>query len=186
MSTNINNSSLLRTRSLKLPTNTLKPAALVSSSGASVQAGPSNVALFLTNLRLLDLDLRDDWPEITAVTFSNKDQKKRIQSVEWALYQLFALWDPEETRQVFWPFFQEQRILLTSAETTAILPTIRTASIPQFAKRPLPMSRTSKEEWSLGSRYSASQDDVGRVQGRQGRGSLGRVLECCIEAYATE
>lgn len=62
----------------------------------------ANVALFLTNLRLLNLDLRDSWPNITALTFSTsqQNQKKRIQCVEWALYQLFALWDPEETRNV--------------------------------------------------------------------------------------
>lgn len=65
---------------------------------------PSNVSVLLTNLRLLDLDLLPDWPHINALTLSNKDaaqgQKKRIQCVEWALYQLFALWDPQETRNV--------------------------------------------------------------------------------------
>jgi hypothetical protein len=38
------------------------------------------------------------------VTFSTKDtqqnQKKRIHCVEWALYHLFTLWDPEESRNV--------------------------------------------------------------------------------------
>ncbi|KAN0104129.1 HAUS augmin-like complex subunit 6 N-terminus domain containing protein [Hyaloscypha variabilis] len=71
--------------------------------------GPSNLTLFLTNLRLLDLDLRRDWPGISALTFSTKDsqqnQKKRIQCVEWALFQLFALWDPEEARNKLQPFF---------------------------------------------------------------------------------
>jgi hypothetical protein len=66
---------------------------------------PSYISLFLRNLRLLDLDQREDWPGITEVTFSTKDtqqnQKKRIQCVEWALYHLFALWDPEEARNVF-------------------------------------------------------------------------------------
>jgi hypothetical protein len=79
----------------------LKP---IVTSTPQTPAGPSNITLFLTNLRLLDLDLQDDWPAITALTFSTKDsqqnQKKRIQCVEWALYQLFALWDPEETRNV--------------------------------------------------------------------------------------
>jgi hypothetical protein len=69
----------------------------------------SNISLFLTNLRLLDLDLHPDWPDINALTFSAKDaaqgQKKRIQSVEWALYYLFALWDPEEARNKLRPFF---------------------------------------------------------------------------------
>ncbi|EGS21679.1 uncharacterized protein CTHT_0035450 [Thermochaetoides thermophila DSM 1495] len=125
-------SSLNRTRSVRAPTaaattsstavGTPKPAQSSSRSGASgagtlvpaslsvpALPGPSNVALFLTNLRLLDLDLLPDWPDISVETFSGKDavqgQKKRIQAVEWALYQLFALWDPEETRNKLRPFF---------------------------------------------------------------------------------
>ena len=61
------------------------------------------------NLRLLDIDLHPDWPDINALTFSTKEaalgQKKRIHCVEWALYQLFALWDPEEARNKLKPFF---------------------------------------------------------------------------------
>ena len=102
MASSITNSSLTRSRSLRGTTNILKPIATTTPQAPN---GPSNITLFLTNLRLLDLDLRDDWPDITALTFSTKDsqqnQKKRIQSVEWALYQLFAIWDPEETRNVF-------------------------------------------------------------------------------------
>lgn len=66
-------------------------------------SGPvSDVKLFVTNLRLVDLDLRDDWPEITVQTFSakNADQKQRISGTEWALFRLFELWDPDETAQV--------------------------------------------------------------------------------------
>lgn len=97
MSANI---SVSRGKSLRIPaSNALKP-----SPSPQPSTGPSNIALFLTNIRLLDFDLRDDWPDITAVTFSTKDaqqnQKKRIQCVEWALYQLFAIWNPEETRDV--------------------------------------------------------------------------------------
>ncbi|RAL58964.1 hypothetical protein DID88_009255 [Monilinia fructigena] len=97
-----------RTRSLRTSTasSNLK---LTSSSSAQATSGPSYVTLFITNLRLLDLDLKEDWPDITVVTFSTKDaqqnQKKRIQGVEWALYQLFAIWDPEETRNKLQPFF---------------------------------------------------------------------------------
>ncbi|KAJ4359233.1 hypothetical protein N0V85_009459, partial [Neurospora sp. IMI 360204] len=86
-----------------------------TSSVTSAAALPStttptpNISLFLTNLRLLDLDLLPDWPDINAATFSVKDaaqgQKKRIQCVEWALYQLFNLWDPQETRNKLKPFF---------------------------------------------------------------------------------
>ncbi|KAF7921460.1 uncharacterized protein EAE97_011249 [Botrytis byssoidea] len=97
-----------RSRSLRTSTASSN-LRLPSSSNSQPPSGPSYVALFITNLRLLDLDLRDDWPDITAVTFSTKDaqqnQKKRIQSVEWALFQLFAIWDPEETRNKLQPFF---------------------------------------------------------------------------------
>jgi hypothetical protein len=62
------------------------------------------LALFLKNLKLLDLDLLPDWPGVSSETFSTgttaQGQKKRIQCVEWVLYQLFALWDPEETAKV--------------------------------------------------------------------------------------
>jgi hypothetical protein len=63
---------------------------------------PSDVKLFVTNLRLIDLDLRPDWPAITVQTFSSKnaDQKQRIGGVEWALFRLFEIWDPVETGQV--------------------------------------------------------------------------------------
>lgn len=96
-----------RSRSLRTSTasSNLK---LTYSSSAQPASSPSYASLFITNLRLLDLDLLDDWPDITPLTFSTKDaqqnQKKRVQGVEWALYQLFAIWDPEETRNVhFFP-----------------------------------------------------------------------------------
>ncbi|KAI4176682.1 MAG: hypothetical protein LQ346_007847 [Caloplaca aetnensis] len=64
---------------------------------------------FLTNLRLLDLDLQEDWPSITTELFATKNaranQKQRIQCVEWALYQLFQLWNPKETKNKLQPFF---------------------------------------------------------------------------------
>lgn len=62
----------------------------------------SHVRLFVTNLRLLDLDLRRDWPNISTQTFSarNADQKQRIGGTEWALFRLFEIWDPTETAQV--------------------------------------------------------------------------------------
>lgn len=115
-------SSLTRTRSTRLPSN-LGKAARDSRAGASgvsttgtatsqPTASPtsvSHVSLFLTNLRLLDLDLRPDWPDINTLTFTTKDaaqgQKKRIQCVEWALYHLFSLWDSEEARNKLQPFF---------------------------------------------------------------------------------
>lgn len=75
---------------------------VINNASPTTLSTTSNVALFLTNLRLLDLDLLPDWPGISSLTFSARDaaqgQRKRIQSVEWALYQLFVLWDAEDAR----------------------------------------------------------------------------------------
>lgn len=62
----------------------------------------SDIRLFVTNLRLLDFDLRNDWPGITVQTFSakNADQRQRIGGTEWALFRLCEIWDPNETAQV--------------------------------------------------------------------------------------
>ncbi|PSN69324.1 hypothetical protein BS50DRAFT_572478 [Corynespora cassiicola Philippines] len=89
---------LSRTASVKAttkPTSSANPIAV------------SDTKLFVTNLRLLDFELCSDWPNITAQTFSarNADQKQRIGGVEWALYRLFEIWDPEETAQKLRPFF---------------------------------------------------------------------------------
>ncbi len=69
-------------------------------------ATPTNpsISTFLTNIHLLDLDRRDDWPAITPQTFTRKNtlqnEKTRVQCVEWALYRLFEIWDLEETENV--------------------------------------------------------------------------------------
>ncbi|KAK4449891.1 HAUS augmin-like complex subunit 6 N-terminus-domain-containing protein [Podospora aff. communis PSN243] len=119
-------SSLTRTRSARLPPPNSSRTILVPSRGppsngsstTSTAPPPSptatptsapNISLFLTNLRLLDLDLYPDWPDISASTFGTRDaaqgQKRRIQCVEWALYRLFTLWDPDEARDKLQPFF---------------------------------------------------------------------------------
>ncbi|KAG0649232.1 hypothetical protein D0Z07_4289 [Hyphodiscus hymeniophilus] len=106
MASSTSNPAHARSRSLR--PNSLKPSSL-NPQPIALPPGPSNAALFLTNLRLLELDLRDDWPDITATTFSTstrqENQKKRLHCAEWALYYLFALWDPEETRNKLQPFF---------------------------------------------------------------------------------
>ena len=62
----------------------------------------SDAKLFVTNLRLLNLDQQSDWPNITVQSLSsrNADQKQRISGVEWALFRLFEIWNPEDTNQV--------------------------------------------------------------------------------------
>ncbi|KAI1763290.1 HAUS augmin-like complex subunit 6 N-terminus-domain-containing protein [Hypoxylon sp. FL1150] len=125
MSLNQANSAVARSRSLRVPAKALTAPQSVSTTvtPAQMPTSTSNIALFLTNLRLLDLDLEPDWPGITLATFSAKDaaggQKKRIQCVEWALYQLFTLWDYAETQNKLRPFFppldQVQSINLRAA-----------------------------------------------------------------------
>lgn len=95
-----------RTQSLK--TNTApKPPTQPARTNTAPRLPPnpipaSDIRLFVTNLRLLDFDRQDDWPHITAQTFSakNADQKQRISGTEWALFRLFEIWDPAETAQV--------------------------------------------------------------------------------------
>lgn len=96
-------SSHTRSKSLRIPASDSFLKRSVAAPQTQ-QSGPSHVCLFLTNLRLLDLDGREDWPGITAVTFATKESqqniRKRIQCVEWALFRLFEIWDPEEAREV--------------------------------------------------------------------------------------
>ncbi|KAI8956129.1 HAUS augmin-like complex subunit 6 N-terminus-domain-containing protein [Xylaria longipes] len=121
------NSSLARTRSLRAPAKPNLTAPPTSTAPinkpAQIPTCTSNVLLFLTNSRLLDLDLESDWPDITPTTFSTKDavggQKKRIQCVEWALYRLFSLWDHNDAQNKLRPFYppadQVQSINLRAA-----------------------------------------------------------------------
>ncbi|RDA96163.1 hypothetical protein CP533_1675 [Ophiocordyceps camponoti-saundersi (nom. inval.)] len=75
--------------------------------GPAQPTGKSSLSLFLTNLRLLDLDLLPDWPDISHQTFaaSTQSQKRRVQCVEWALFHLFFLWDPDEASNKLKPYF---------------------------------------------------------------------------------
>lgn len=65
--------------------------------------GGSVTSLFVTNLRLLNLDLLQDWPNITVSSF--QDARAKIKCTEWALYQLFRLYDPATTAEKLQPFF---------------------------------------------------------------------------------
>ena len=107
MAASHSNSMATRQRPNRMPAESVKPSQVMTTAAtSSLPQGilPSNVSTLLTNLRLLDLDLMPDWPNVSSLTFSSKDsgqgQKRRIQCVEWVLYQLFALWDPEEAHSV--------------------------------------------------------------------------------------
>ena len=87
------------------------------AASAPTHAAPS-ISLLHTNLHLLDLDRRNDWPSISDQTFTSKNtlqnEKTRIQCVEWAFYRLFEIWDPVETKDVrSCPYILELCSLLT-------------------------------------------------------------------------
>ena len=63
-------------------------------------SGPPSISTFLTNISLLNFDRKPDWPGIERRVLVGKDQKIRVRCVEWVLYQLFSIWDPEETNNV--------------------------------------------------------------------------------------
>ncbi|PLN75971.1 HAUS augmin-like complex subunit 6 N-terminus-domain-containing protein [Aspergillus taichungensis] len=67
----------------------------------------SSLAVFVRNLQLLQLDCHDDWPGITVRSLapSSQNQRQRIKAIEWALYHLVAIWDPETARDKLRPFF---------------------------------------------------------------------------------
>lgn len=65
-------------------------------------ATPSHLVVFIRNLKLLHLDQREDWPGVTvrSLSPSPQNQRQRIRQVEWALYYLFTIWDPEGAQNV--------------------------------------------------------------------------------------
>ncbi|KAL8726110.1 MAG: hypothetical protein Q9181_006177 [Wetmoreana brouardii] len=69
----------------------------------------SSVSTFITNLRLLDLDHLDDWPDVHKSLFAAKgareNQRQRVRCVEWALYRLFEIWNSKEASNKLQPFF---------------------------------------------------------------------------------
>jgi hypothetical protein len=67
--------------------------------------GPTVTCLFATSLRLLNLDLLPDWPGITTSSFGQQDARARIRCTEFALYQLFKLFDPATAAEKLQPFY---------------------------------------------------------------------------------
>ncbi|KAL9577166.1 MAG: hypothetical protein Q9212_006541, partial [Teloschistes hypoglaucus] len=69
----------------------------------------TSISTFITNLRLLNLDQLDDWPDVNpslfAIRNARENQKQRVRCVEWALYKLFTLWSPKEAKNKLQPFF---------------------------------------------------------------------------------
>ncbi|RAL17681.1 uncharacterized protein BO97DRAFT_381249 [Aspergillus homomorphus CBS 101889] len=68
---------------------------------------PPPLVVFVRNLRLLQLDTHRDWPNITLRTLADtsQNQRQRLKAVEWALYHLVNLWDPDTARDKLRPFY---------------------------------------------------------------------------------
>ncbi|KIW55657.1 hypothetical protein PV05_04388 [Exophiala xenobiotica] len=68
-----------------------------------------HIAIFLRTLHLLDLNFLPDFPDISESTFhaakAPANLQQRFKGVEWALYRLFELYDPGETRTTLKPHF---------------------------------------------------------------------------------
>ncbi|KAF2774579.1 hypothetical protein EJ03DRAFT_323144 [Teratosphaeria nubilosa] len=62
-------------------------------------------ALFYTNLRLLNLDLLPDWPDIRLASFAAPDARHRLRCAEFALYRLFQLYDAPTAADKLQPFY---------------------------------------------------------------------------------
>ncbi|KIW19751.1 hypothetical protein PV08_00325 [Exophiala spinifera] len=70
------------------------------------------VSIFIHTLHLLDLDLLPDFPAaLTESTLRSSAKvapsnlQQRVKCVEWALYRLFEMYDPVETREKLQPHF---------------------------------------------------------------------------------
>lgn len=122
------------------------PPSVAASTTSNVSSRPaqhsksltaSNINLFLSNVRLLNLDKLPDWPIVDAKTFDTKDaaqnQRKRVSSVEWLLYRLFQILDPALTREVCCPVqrLQGEPFSFSHVEITAFLSTLRATAVHQ-------------------------------------------------------
>ena len=83
---------------------THKRNASINKTGTK-PTGSTVVFLFVTNLRLLNLDVLPDWPHITVSSFSNYDARTKIKCTEYALYHLFRIYDTATTADKLQPFF---------------------------------------------------------------------------------
>ncbi|CAK7268034.1 hypothetical protein SEPCBS119000_002849 [Sporothrix epigloea] len=181
------------TASTPTSTSTLTSASTSASSNFNHIFPPaSNVTIFLTNLHLLDLDLLPDWPGISARTFASKDaasqsgQKHRIQSVEWALYHLFCLYDPREARTAMQPLFPPSDQVQSVALRAAFLRGLETAKKAGALGRDAILRKTMLDE-CRGERFEeilavfSSAVLKGVVEREDGSSSLARsmALENC-------
>ncbi|GAB7362988.1 hypothetical protein MBLNU230_g3283t1 [Neophaeotheca triangularis] len=85
-----------------------KPITTTTTTTTAKADETALVNLYLTDLRLLNLDLLPDWPHIVTSHFlpqTGHATRTRLTSTEWSLYQLFRLYDHTLTVEKLRPFF---------------------------------------------------------------------------------
>lgn len=131
--------------------------------------GPGNIATFVRCLRLLDLDLRDDWPGVRENLFSAKSSQhnlqQRLKCVEWSLYRLFEMWDAAYTKDVRGRLSPWEGCANPDAviflETTAIFPSSCSPPIIEPARSFVSRLDRSEEKWGTRKRSNFAKNDAG-------------------------
>lgn len=100
----INPRGTMKTSNLRKPQISGQTLASEDRSVAQTWRPRNHIRNFVRCLRLLDIDLLEDWPELSELTFSTKpgsqNSQQRSKAVEWSLYRLFEIYDPAETASV--------------------------------------------------------------------------------------
>ena len=150
-----------------------------TKSAPRLPPGPNPSSLFLTNLRLLNLDTLADWPSITPSTFSNVDARARIKAAEWSLYQLFRILDPAVTAEKLQPFFPPLEPLQSINLRAALYRCLDGLKKNGILGRDVVLRKTMLDEcagdkfWEVCVAFSAIVVRK-KVVGKRGRNGLGR------------
>lgn len=130
---------------------TAKSRGPVLKQSHHVWSGPGPIATFVRCLRLLDLDLLEDWPGISEQTFSTitvrQNLQTRIKCVEWSLFRLFELWSLSETTNVgckrTWLEFPPDKL----AEASSFLSPSHASTVFEPSCRIVSSPGRSEERW---------------------------------------
>ena len=113
--------------------------------------GRTNLSTYVKILHLLEIDLLQDWPNLSVQTFStrspNQNLQYRVKAVEWSLFRLLELYDPQTTRDVGLQSKNMRAALLMRIETSPILPTPEHPTIYELACSSITCFNRVEEEW---------------------------------------
>jgi len=125
---------------------------------------PNHVVTFVRCLRLLNLDLLEDWPGVTEQIFSTRSTlqnlQQRIKCVEWSLYRLFEIYDQDGTSNV--GRWREVSILSTEGvlETAPFLSPTYAFTLVEPTCSLIPIIDRTEEKWHPRQRYRPAQDNA--------------------------